>query len=93
MQHDNIPHWFCKPWFPAVPSFPGFPGTARCPAAFSVAGGEIGKVTTALRAQVLLGVVFGGYYFQEKFLASRVIGAIVLTIGLILVALPRGEKE
>jgi len=58
--------------------------------AFAV--GQVTRITPALRAQVLLGIVLGGAFFKEEYLALRIFGGVLLTIGIILIVLPKKEK-
>ena len=58
--------------------------------AFSV--GEIIKVTPALRAQVLLSIFLGGAFFHEENIILRGFGGLLLTIGIVLIAIPVKKK-
>jgi len=66
-------------------------GTIFTAKALSV--GEITKVIPALRLQVLLGVLIGGTFFREEALYVRFLGACVLVIGIVMLALNPKRPE
>lgn len=54
--------------------------------AFSL--GEVTKVVPALRSQVLFSVIIGGLYFQESSLLLKIIGGMILVLGIAFIAMP-----
>ncbi|MEK7560599.1 MAG: EamA family transporter [Patescibacteria group bacterium] len=61
--------------------------------ALAFSSGEMTKVVPALRMQIPIGIIIGGLFLHEKEFATRFAGGILLTVGVVLIAIASALRK